>query len=144
MQEWYSCSLGKKPIVAVAMKSGTSIRNAQEKIQHFTYQNCKKRLCDTSQWDCCLPVLLYIHPLERRCVCHLCMSSGNIVLHNKCLSLERAISPLFAHLAAKSGNSLWKASTITKFIPTVPVNGIVELENEKPSASVYQLSIDLM
>ena len=41
-------------------------------MHNFSHQNSRK-LCDTSQRNCCLPVLL--HPLERRCVSSL--ASGN-------------------------------------------------------------------
>ena len=78
-----------------------------------------------SQRDCCLPVLL--HPLERRCV-----SSLNAQQTSQSRKSHNFIQP-----GGKSSDILQTVSTITKFIPTVPVNRIVVLENETPSAIVY-------
>ena len=110
------------------MQSGASVRNVREKIHNFSRQNSRK-LCDTSQRNCCLPVLLY--PLERRCVSSL--ASGNFALHNKRFSLEEATIVL--DLTAKSGDISRTVSATTKFIPTVSARGIVELENTQEAAS---------
>ena len=120
------------------MQSGASVRKVREKMHNFSRQNSKK-LCDTIQWNCCLPVLL--HPLERRCVSFLAF--GNFALHNKRFSLEEAT--ILLDLAAKSGDISRTVSATTKFIPTVSVRGIVELENGQEAASqcIPSLSFDV-
>ena len=69
------------------------------------------------------------------------MTSGNFVLHNKCFSLKE---PQFYSKWRQNAAIFCERQVPQQslYIPTVPVNGIVELENEKPSASVYQLSVD--
>ena len=91
-------------------------------MHNFSRQDSKK-LCDTSQQNCCLLVLL--HPLERRCVSYL--ASGNFALHNKRFSVEEAT--ILLDLAAKSGDISRTVSATNKFIPTVSARSIVELEN---------------
>ena len=85
--------------------------------------------CDTRQRNCCLPVLL--HPLERRCVSSLAF--GNFALLNKRFSLEEAT--ILLNLAVKSGDISRTVSTTMKFISTISVRGIVELENALEAAS---------
>ena len=120
------------------MQSCTSVWNEREKMHNFSRQNSRK-LCDISQRNCCLPVLL--HPLERRCVSSL--ASGNFALNNKRFSLEEAT--ILLDLAAKSGDISRTVSATTKFIPTVSVRGIVELENSQEAASqcISSLSFDV-
>ena len=120
------------------MQSCTSVWNEREKMHNFSRQNSRK-LCDISQRNCCLPVLL--HPLERRCVSSL--ASGNFALNNKRFSLEEAT--ILLDLVAKSGDISRMVSATTKFIPTVSVRGIVELENSQEAASqcISSLSFDV-
>ena len=61
------------------------------------------------------------------------LASGNFALNNKRFSLEEAT--ILLDLAAKSNDISRTVSATTKFIPTVSVRGIVELENSQEATS---------
>ena len=82
-------------------------------------------LCDTIASETAAYQCFYIH-----------LRDGVSSLNAQQTSQSRK-SHNFIQPGGKSSDILQTVSTITKFIPTVPVNRIVVLENETPSAIVY-------
>ena len=74
----------------------TSVRNIREKMHNFPHQNSRK-LCDISQQNCSLPMLL--RPPERRCMSSL--ASGNFTLHNNSGEKVRVISRVKCNIASQ-------------------------------------------